>query len=324
VAGEVSTVIDREKCTGCGLCVRVCPAGTLSMKDGKAAVTGATSMGCGQCAAVCPEGAVSVGALDGHAFDLATLSSTNKWVPWGEPDAAELVGLMRSRRSCRSYTDEPVCREALDDLARIGTSAPTATNSQAWAFTILPTREDVKRLGAGVAAFFRRLNRLARSRFVRLFSRSLRNYYRDYHSTVKGALDEWESTGRDRLFHGATAAIVVTSRPGASFPADDCLLATQNILLAAHAMGLGTCLIGFAVKAMVLDRRVARAVEIPGDESVHSVIALGHPAVRYARPAGRRSPAIRYPHDRFSVTSGVARGRVDRRRNGSDTNVTGA
>ena len=149
-------------------------------------------------------------------------------------------------------------------------------------------------LGGEVGGFFRRLNRLARSRFVRLFSRSLRVYYRDYHSTVQEALDEWERTGRDRLFHGATAAIVVTSRPGASFPADDCLLATQNILLAAHAMGFGTCLIGFAVKAMTRDRRVARAVEVPDDEAVHSVIALGHPAVRYARTAGRRTPAIRF------------------------------
>jgi len=295
LAGEVSTVIDPDKCTGCGLCVKVCPSGTLSMKDNKAAVTGTSSMGCGQCAAVCPEGAISVGSLDEHAFDFATLSSTDEWVPWGEPDAAKLVGLMRSRRSCRSYTKEPVPREALDDLARIGTSAPSATNSQRWAFTILPTREDVERLGAGVAAFFKKLNRLARRRFVRLFSRALRDYYRDYYSTVKGALDEWEREGHDRLFHGATAAIVVTSRPGASFPADDCLLATQNILLAAHAMGLGTCLIGFAVKAMVLDRRVARAVEIPDDESVHSVIALGHPALRYARGILRRTPAMRYP-----------------------------
>jgi nitroreductase len=278
------------------MCVKVCPDGTLSMKDGKAAVTGARSMGCGQCAAVCPEGAVRVESLDVHAFDFATMSADDKWMPWGEPDAAELVRLMRSRRSCRSYTDEPVGASALGDLARIGTTAPSATNSQAWAFTILSTRDDVARLGVEVGAFFRRLNRLARSRIVRLFSRGLRDYYRNYHSTVKEALDEWESTGRDRLFHGATAAIILTSRPGASFPADDCLLATQNILLAAHAMGLGTCLVGFAVKAMTLDRRVARSVKIPDDESVHSVIALGHPAIRYAHAAGRLTPVIRYPN----------------------------
>jgi nitroreductase/Pyruvate/2-oxoacid:ferredoxin oxidoreductase delta subunit len=312
---EVTTVVDREKCTGCGLCVKVCPAGTLTMEDGKAAVTGASSMGCGQCAAVCPADAVRVGSLDEHAFDFATIRSVDEWLPWGQPDAAELARLMRSRRSCRSYTGEPVRREALDDLARIGTSAPSATNSQAWAFTILPTRDDVMRLGDAVGGFFRRLSRLARSRFVRLFSRALRDYYRNYHSTVQEALDEWERTGRDRLFHGATAAIVVTSRPGASFPADDCLLATQNILLAAHAMGLGTCLIGFAVKAMTLDRRVARAIEVPDDESVHSVIALGHPAVRYAHTAGRRTPAIRYssrPSDAASLDFSPRHGRGEK------------
>ena len=57
----------------------------------------------------------------------------------------------------------------------------------------------------------------------------------------------------DRLFHGAAAAILVTGRRQASCPAEDALLATQNILLAAHAMGLGSCLIGFAVEAMRRD-----------------------------------------------------------------------
>ena len=49
---------------------------------------------------------------------------------------------------------------------------------------------------------------------------------------------EWEQNGRDLLFHGATAVIVVASKPGGSNPKEDALLATQNILLAAHSMGL--------------------------------------------------------------------------------------
>ncbi|MBM4372879.1 MAG: nitroreductase family protein, partial [Deltaproteobacteria bacterium] len=84
------------------------------------------------------------------------------------------------------------------------------------------------------------------------------------------------------------AVILVGSSPGASCPAEDALLASQNILLAAHAMGYGTCLIGFVVEAMRSDPRIARVLGIPREERVHAVIALGRSAERYRRAAGRR------------------------------------
>ena len=82
--------------------------------------------------------------------------------------------------------------------------------------------------------------------------------------------------------------------PRRNWPAEDALLATQNILLAAHAMGLGTCLIGFAVSAMQKDSRIKDLLKIPREENVHAVIALGHPAVTYLRLAGRKKAVSRF------------------------------
>jgi nitroreductase/Pyruvate/2-oxoacid:ferredoxin oxidoreductase delta subunit len=291
--------IHSARCTGCGLCVLVCPSDTLSLSEGKAAVTGSDCIGCDQCGAVCPEEAVSPGFADLETFRFSTIAYGEGKIFWNDFGPADLVSLMHSRRSCRNFSRESVSKETLEDLIRIGITAPSGTNSQMWSFTVLPSREAVEHLGTKVADFYRHLNRMAENRLIRILSRfimrnTLDEYYRRYYGRVKKAIEEWESGKRDRLFHGAPAVIVIGSAPGASCPAEDGLLAAQNILLGAHAMGLGTCLIGFAVEALKRDSTIKRAIGIPDEEKIHMAIAIGKPAIHYRRPAGRRKPKIRY------------------------------
>jgi len=150
-----------------------------------------------------------------------------------------------------------------------------------------------------VASFFERLNATAEKTLLRMFLKligkgELDAYYRGYYRKVKEAIDEWHVSGKDPLFHGSTAAILVGSKPGASCPAEDSLLATQNILLAAHSMGLGSCLIGYAVAAMKRDSSIQWSIGIPAKEEIHAVIALGYPDEVYQRITGRKKVIPRY------------------------------
>jgi len=57
----VTLDLDQDKCTGCGLCLLVCPQEVLSMNGGKAAVVQRDRcMECSACATNCPAGAVTV------------------------------------------------------------------------------------------------------------------------------------------------------------------------------------------------------------------------------------------------------------------------
>jgi nitroreductase len=224
---------------------------------------------------------------------LRTIEERLVVVPPGTTDTSELVALMRSRRSCRKYRNNEIERAMLEDLVKIGTTAPSGTNSQLWNFIVVPKRADLLGLGEMVADYYRKLNRFAENPLLRLLLRifggdGLGRYYRRYYESVAEALRDWDEKGTDRLFHGAAAAILVTGKKAASCPAEDALLATQNILLAAHAMGLGSCLIGFVVEAMRRDTVLKKRVGIAADEEIYSVIALGYPAVNYLRPANRQ------------------------------------
>lgn len=295
----VTTNIDSQACIGCEACIKVCPNQTISMRNGKAVVSGDRSLNCGHCMAVCPVDAITVGALSPDSLKFNHFQIKDRWMPHGDADTPELVRLMASRRSCRNFTDRAVQTDTINDLIKIGALAPSGTNCQLWTFSVLPTRTAVMDLGNGLAEFFGRLNQMAARPLVRtglklIGKPQLFDYYRDFYDSVQEGLEDWTANGIDRLFHGATAAIIVGSLDGASCPSEDALLATQNILLAAHCLGLGTCLIGFAVSAMKAEPKLKTALGIPADESVYAVIALGYPDETYEGLTGRKKPLVRF------------------------------
>jgi nitroreductase/NAD-dependent dihydropyrimidine dehydrogenase PreA subunit len=295
----VKTIIHEDQCIGCGECSRVCPTRAIKMVDDVARITGDRSLYCGHCVAVCPVGAVELPLLPDEALQFKTFAQDVRWLPHGQPDVVQLVRLMRSRRSCRNYQDTPVSRDLLEDLVKIGITAPSGTNSQRWTFTVLPTRKAVMALANPIGDFFRDLNAKAAKPWLRGMLKAVGKpqldiYYREHFNSVAEALAEWEATGQERLFHGAPAAIIVASKPGASCPAEDALLATGQICLAAHAMGLGSCLIGYVVSVMQNEPRIQAVAGIPAEETVYACIALGWPDEKWEGLPGRLPVAPRY------------------------------
>lgn len=287
-------VIDNTICIACGACIDICPDRVLQTGEkGDVIIVGERCMLCGHCHALCPVEAISIPALK---YDLGLVNIGEKsFTSQTEPVApAALLQLMRARRSCRVFKSDPVELSLLTDLVRIGTTAPSGTNSQGWQFIVLPERSDVEQLGEVTSEFYRNLNRKAANPFYRFLARlfagdALGRYYRRYYTTIEQSLAQWREKRIDRLFHGAPAAIIVAADKSSSCPVEDALLATQNILLAAQSMELGTCLIGFVVEAARRDKRIGSLLRLGVNERIHSVIACGYPEITFLRATGRKS-----------------------------------
>ena len=57
----VTLTLDDEKCTGCGMCLTVCPHAVFSLDDGRARIVDRDAcMECGACALNCPAEALTV------------------------------------------------------------------------------------------------------------------------------------------------------------------------------------------------------------------------------------------------------------------------
>lgn len=84
----------------------------------------------------------------------------------------------------------------------------------------------------------------------------------------------------------APLAMVVCGEPSKTrgeFWVDDCAASTQNILIAAKAMGLGSCWCGLC-HTNGREKKVAELLGIPAEVSPYSLIILGYPAAEGKLP----------------------------------------
>lgn len=81
IDGVVTLELDREACTGCGMCAQVCPHAVFEMREGRARVADRDAcMECGACVRNCAFGALSVDAGVGCAAGIIA-----GWIKGTEP-----------------------------------------------------------------------------------------------------------------------------------------------------------------------------------------------------------------------------------------------
>lgn len=190
------------------------------------------------------------------------------------PDGEKVFAAIYDRRAVREYTSEPVTREDVHVLLYAAIQAPSAVNRQPWAFVVIQQPEV--------------LERYARQGVDLLVNEPLAP------EVANSGLPELERLRRlvaapgYQLFHGAPTLVVVYATAATGL--GDCFLAAQNLMLAAWAMGLGTCPIGLA--APLFNRPdVKTALGVRPEWVAALPIVVGHPAGR-SPLTGRRPPSI--------------------------------
>lgn len=291
-------IIDHEKCTRCKQCVTICPNRILVLEDETIRTIEDECMLCSHCYMVCRFGAIRFDPEALTDIEMKSFPYEEKVYTPGTFNPSDCVNLARSRRSVRKFTGDPVGANAISDLITFAVTAPSGSNCQMWEFLAINGREKVWNCAMEIRNFFITLNRLAKNPLIRYLSvpfigTALIRYYNEHIESVEMALKESEA-GNDLLFHGAPALIIIHGKNEGSTPLEDAQYASYNITLLAHALGLGTCYIGYAVESINRSKPLKRYLGIAPDHRIHAVLALGYPDVAFAKLALRKKYVSRF------------------------------
>ena len=133
----------------------------------------------------------------------------------------ETIKTIKERRAIRSYQDKPIEKEKIEQILDAGLWAPSARNLQPWKFIIVANKDLIKETAK------------------RVQDKVIND---PKYSFVK----ERAEIKEDAIFYSAPLVIFVLGDKENHWSTIDCSLAMQNMMLAAHSLGIASCPIGMS------------------------------------------------------------------------------
>ncbi|MDT8393111.1 MAG: nitroreductase family protein [Bacteroidales bacterium] len=165
----------------------------------------------------------------------------------------DAIKTILGRRSIRKYTNRPVPQEVVKTMLNAAMHAPTARNIQPWHFVVVDDRATLDQLA--------------------------------------------EAHPYAKMLKEATLAILVCGdkklQEMDGYIVQDCSAATQNILLAAHANGLGGVWLGMYPREKRMED-VGRLLNIPEHILPVSLISIGYPDETKETPERYKTDRVHY------------------------------
>ena len=184
---------------------------------------------------------------------------------------SDIINGLIERRSVRKYTDKPVPKDVLELVVKAGSYAPSSMNTQPWHFTVIQN--------AGV---------------IGRVTETLKSASK--HESVPDFLAPNVNTPTYTVNYGAPVFIVISGDTSRSLSVNDCTLAAGNMMLAAYALGLGSCWINqpSVVTRVPEFRALLTELGVPQTYDVYTCLCMGYPAEVHPRPAERKTGVTNY------------------------------
>ncbi len=187
----------------------------------------------------------------------------------------DIVEIIKTRRSVREYKDEAIPDKEIEFLIDCARYAPSGFNMQPWSFLVIKNKEVLRKLSeAGKKAMIPLLEPV-----------------KDASPDAKEFLVFLKTKGTD-MFYGAPVLIIILGNKSAMTSDWDCAMAAQNMMLAAHSKGIGSCWIGGVLPAL-MDERFLKELGAPEGYKAVAPLIFGYPRGKTEAP-GRNEPEVKW------------------------------
>ena len=195
----------------------------------------------------------------------------------------DFLQFVRSRRSIRKFRKDPLSRENLHHIIEAASWAPSASNRQDWEFTIITSPTTKKRMEDIVRNCWKSILDKSETGVIK---EELEKYAKNF---------DW--------FSHAPALIVISAKRPEAFlsnllgeAAEDvagteisAAMAAQNLMLAAHALGIGSCCITGPLAAQ---EALKELLGLGKRRKIVCLVALGYPAEQPEAPLRKTAEKI--------------------------------
>ena len=311
--------VDGEKCSRCGRCVETCPCGGFTWTRGDVPVPVGfggfeqACINCENCVAVCPSGAISlsgsfsIGKGRYRTFLTGNMSVPNPFnqdEPHYESFENDLTGIERqiyTRRSSRLFKDKEVSKDLLNRILEAGRFAPSAGNCQPYAFVVITNQTVIHELESRAMTVLKLLKNAYLSKNVNrslwkslFFSLSSYLMVNKFDPRPITAMDKADRNKGRMYFNAPCVILVLKNKNGVSNPDLDAGICTQNMVLAAHSLGLGSCIVSLPMVPLSYPMMKGFRKKIGIDYPFEAVtsIAIGHPKGKIDGIVERDTPPV--------------------------------
>jgi nitroreductase/NAD-dependent dihydropyrimidine dehydrogenase PreA subunit len=259
--------IDKDKCTGCGLCEKICHESCIAVVDNSPNITYEVCSTCTQCIAVCPRKALT--------WDNKPPITYNKM---NLPTPEQLDELFRERRSTRSFKKDKIERGLLEEIAGYGIYAPTE-NFHLRAI-IMDDDAIIAELEQELMKITLRINRFVfQPKFIFVLSKMTGLS----HTYLRSKAKVEETIKRGHAFSsppGAMVFIIGEKR----IPLSDASVqyALANMIYYAQAKGIGSCLSGNGPLFFDKNKKIRNRLKLQKRENILGTLFLGYPAIKFS------------------------------------------